>query len=172
MRKQIIDTTRLKFVEGVVFIKPLFGTEVKVGYIKDGRFIVRSKDNYHQASKSLGIDKEVIWTKALNYTQIEFKFHGHKMSTTRRYFADFSVKQSLMNGRNMVFMRMSDISLAKGLAYDKKLADAFTYKYSTPQNLRDMDIFDVFSAQRVRNISDNRLLRKWELIKIPIKKDK
>jgi hypothetical protein len=173
MRSQTIDTTRLKFVNGVVFIKPLFEPEVKIGYIKNSRLIVLDKDNYHKASNSLGIDKEIIWSKLINFTQIQFKFHGYRYSTTRRYFADFSYRQSLMNGRNMVFLSIKDIDLAKGLAYDSKLRDAYTYKYSIPQNLKDMDVLDIFDEQRKRGINNNRLLRRWEqIIQRPIKKDK
>lgn len=162
MPNQIIDATRLKFIDGKVFIKPTFGAEVLVGQIKDEKLYVKDKDNYHKASDALGLDKEVLFSKLLRYTQIEFKFHGYTYTTTRRYFVTYSVKKSLMNGRNMLFMHIPEIRLDKALKHDKFLADATIKKYSYPKNLKDMDIFEVFEEQRRRNVFNNRLLRRWE----------
>jgi len=162
MPNQIIDATRLKYIDGNIFVKPTFGTEVRVGIIKENKLTVKDKDNYHKASDSLGIDKEVLYSKLLRYTQIEFKFHGYVYSTTRKYFTIYSKKQSLMNGRNMLFMHIPEIRLDKALKYDKWLSDAHNYRYSIPRELRKMDIFDVFEYQRQRGIYNNRILRLWE----------
>ena len=164
MRSQIIDSTRLKYANGKVYIRPTFGTEILVGTIEKDVLRIKDEDNYHKSSDSLGVDKAVLFSKLLNYTRIVFKFHGYVHETTRKYFVDKSYKKSLMNGRDLLFMRMRDIRLDKGLAHDKKFADSYNFKYSIPQNLKDMDIFDVFTSQRIRGINNNRLLRMWEKI--------
>ena len=162
MRKAKFGDTTLKYVKNRVSVRPTFGAETVVGYIKNGKLSITDSDNYHHKSKSLGIDESVLFSTLLSYTQVHFKFHGFPYATTRSHFADTSRKRSLMNGRDMMFLPLEKLNLSIGLAYDKHKADTEIKKREYPSDLSKWDVFDVFIEQIRRGITNNRLFYRWE----------
>jgi len=162
IRKATTSGTTVKLIDGNVFVRPTFGTQVKVGRLDNGRLKVSDMDNYHHKSKSLGVDEGVLFSTLLNYTQIHFKFHGYPYATTRKHFAETSRKRSLMNGRSMMFLPLKKLNLGIGLAYDKHIADTEIKKREYPSDLAKWDVFDVFLEQIKRGITNNRLFNRWE----------
>jgi len=129
-----------------IFVKPRIGERIKVGYIDGDSLHLTDKDNYHQESKSLGLDKEILFNLNLNYEYITATFHKHNLITTRAYFVDHSTEHNLLNFRDMRFLPLSEFGLAKALKYEREIKD---------QALVSKDIFDILK-------SDNpRVLENW-----------
>lgn len=129
-----------------IFVKPKSGPRVQVGYIEDSTLRLIDRDNYHKASKSIGLDKEILFDLDLKYEFISVKFYNKNYITTRSFFADWSVEHNLLNFRDMRFLPLSDFGLAKALRYERDISD---------KALATRDIHEILAE-------DNpRVLEKW-----------
>lgn len=135
---------------GKLFSIDRLNRKTEVGKIEDRLFINTDQDNYHKDSKSLGIDKVILFAKDLLYDKISFEYHGRTLITTRYYFQEKSVERNILNGRVMHFLEIKDIYLSKALRYEKFIRDSA---------LAQMDIFDVLTHPKNTN---NQLLKAWE----------
>lgn len=134
---------------GDLFLIDRIGRRIKVGKIEKDSFVNTDKDNYHQLSKSLGIDRIILSSKDLVYKYISFRYYGKTYITTRYYFINKAIKRNILNGRDMLFLEIKDMSLSKALRYEQVMRD---------QELAQLDIFDVLTDSRNTN---NRLLDLW-----------
>jgi hypothetical protein len=130
----------------IIKVKPSIGSKVTVGEIKDGYFRVTDKDNYHIQSKSLGIDTKILEEIELDFCYITMEYHGRRLITTKRYFIDHAKSHNIFNFREMVFLPISEFSLAKALRYEKD---------KQINSISSKDIFDI------ARLNDEVMLAKW-----------
>jgi len=148
-------SNRVTRVNENIFITSIF-KRIKVAKLIKNSLLVIDNDNYHRASKSLGLDREILYDETLGYHIIQLKFHGRALMTTRKFFINYGKKHNLLNGRDMLFLPTQDFELAKALRWENKISKLVT-------GLKDFDIFTVFEEQRKRGLSEtNKLFRAWE----------
>jgi (p)ppGpp synthase/HD superfamily hydrolase len=139
----------------VIFIKGPFAKPIKIGYIEKGLLVVQDFDNYHQKSKSLGLDKEVVFNDAIKYHRLRFMFHGHYLWTFRDFFAQFAQKRKLWNGRDMIFLPLKSFGLGVAFVWKTKME-------RLAKELATKEVFDLFEEQARHGVSHNKLFKIWQ----------
>lgn len=128
-----------------IFVKPKVGDRIRIGYIEDNTLKLLDKDNYHRDSKSLGLDKEILFNLDLHYEFITATFHKHNLITTRSYFSDHAVEHNILNFRDMVFLPLEEFGLTKALKYEREIED---------QALTSKDVFDILKEDNPRVLNE------------------
>ena len=132
-----------------IYITRDIGAPLYIGFIdpKSSTLFVHDTDNYHLASKSLGIDQEVLKSPSLDYLYISIKWMNKPLRTTRFYFKTHSTIYNLLNGRVQRFMSIRDFDLNKALDYEHNL--------DKQRSEKQLDVFDIGA---IEDVTGNRLL--------------
>lgn len=144
----------VKKVKNGVFITDDLNRRIFVGKIRMKTLTLLKKDNYHYTSASLGVDMNILLSKLLNYSLVQFDFHGRNYTTTRSYFINNGTSRSLFNGRDMMFLPLDKFGIVKALKWEKKFKKSY-------KDLDQMDVFDVFIEQIKHGMTSNDLFNTW-----------
>lgn len=123
-----------------------------VGEIKDNVLHVYDKDNIHEPSKSLGVDRLALESKEIQYEFISIGYNGAKRLTTRYYFYAHAKPYKLFNGREQLFLRVDQFGLKRAMKWEE---------YTEASELAQLDIFDIHEKTGYKD-DNNTLLRRWE----------
>jgi len=138
----------ISFRNNKIYVHREVGQPLYIGFIdpKASTLFVHDTDNYHLASKSLGIDQEVLKSPSLEYLYISIKWMKKPLRTTRFYFTTHSIVYNLLNGRVQRFMPIRDFDLDKALDYERNL--------DKQRSEKQLDVFDI---GEIEDVTGNRL---------------
>ena len=138
----------------VLFAKGILLKEMPVAILRSDCLRSIDQDNYHHKSKSLGVDKELLFSPRFKYRFMTFKFYNRIYVTLHNYFQVHSKERELYNGRKMLFLPLTAFGLAKSIKWEENLK-------SVRDNLDGLDVFQIFEEQRKRGMHTNILFNLW-----------
>lgn len=127
--------------------------KIFIGEIREDTFRIYDTENYHDLSKSLGLDNEIIETPDLKYRWIHIVYEKIDYITTRTFFYHRGTKRKLFNSRDMKFLPLDLFGKQKAIAWEEYMENLQTAQ---------LDIFTILDEQRRTNEDNNEYLREWE----------
>lgn len=124
-----------------------------IGEIQGETLRVYDDDNYHELSKSLGIDLEIIISPIIKYRWIHFHFENYDYITSRTYLYHKGTKQNMFNGRDYKFLPLTMFGQVKAMEWEDYMDNLETAQ---------LDLFTILDEQRKTNEENNEYLREWE----------
>lgn len=135
-----------------VFLNSVF-RRIFIGEIQGETLRVYDTDNYHDMSKSLGLDNEVIESPILKYRWIHFHYENCDYKTSRTYFYHKGTKRKMFNGRDQKFLPLNLFGQVKAIEWEEYMENLETAQ---------LDLFKILDEQRRTNENNNEYLREWE----------
>ena len=134
-------------------IHPILLSKAYVGNIINDTLRVYDNDNYHEQSKSLGLDDAVVISPELEYKFIHFHFENYDYITTRVYFYHKARRQRLLNGRDQKFLELKMFGKTRAIEWEEYMINLETAQ---------LDLFKVLDEQRKTGEKNNEYLNEWE----------